>query len=246
MAKPTAIFFDFGGTLDCPSHWLDRFVKHYRAAGVEVERAELDPAFAYATQAGYAAGEPIQRFRLGDLIRFLVGNQFEYLRAQGPAAIRQRLQAMEPRQRFRTVEKIHDSFLKETLEGLADSREILKRLRPDYRLGVISNWYGNLDAIIAEAGMKRLIDAVIDSTRVGAFKPDPTIFVAALKELRVPAAEAVMVGDSIAKDCAPAHEVGMRTVLLRGPAPEPDGIASLALAPDYIISSLEELVEFKW
>lgn len=247
MAQPNAILFDFGGTLDCPSHWLDRFLKHYRAAGIDIARDELDAAFDFATKAGYAAGKPIQRFKLGDLVRFLVGNQFEYLRRSGPDAIRQSLDEKNPRERFQLVERIRDSFLNETTAGLAHSREILTRLKPSFKLGVISNWYGNLDAIVAEAKMDRLLDAVIDSTRVGAFKPDPAIFTAAVKALRVQPRDAAMVGDSLLKDCAPAHKIGMRTVLLR--AIGSDMLAAHAgngFAPDYTIDSLDELLELKW
>ncbi len=247
MARPSTILLDFGGTLDCPSHWLDRFLRHYRAAGVEIEREELNPAFDHATRTGYAAGQPIQRFGLGDLVRFLVGNQFEYLRRGGPAPLRARLEIMTPRERLSLAEKIRGSFLGETVKGLAHSREILGCLRGQYRLGVVSNWYGNLDVVIEEAGMARLVDAVIDSARVGRFKPDPAIFMTALKDLHVPAAEAVMVGDSLEKDCVPARRVGMRTVLLRVPGPAAAGANSRAChIPDYIIGSLDELVEFRW
>lgn len=247
MPKPTAILFDFGGTLDCPSHWLDRFLAHYLATGIRIEREELDPAFDFATKAGYAAGKPMERFKLGDLVRFLVGNQFEYLRSSGPERIREWLAAMDSRERFETVERIRDSFLKETADGLAHSREILTRLKRAYKLGIVSNWYGNLDAIIAEAGMGRLVAAVIDSTRVGAFKPDPAIFRAALKALKVQAGDAAMVGDSMLKDCAPAHQLGMRTVFLR--AIGCDAFAAHVgngFAPDYTISSLDQLLELKW
>src|ERR1700730_15499807 len=215
MPQPTAIMFDFGGTLDCPSHWLDRFLKHYRAAGFDLTRDELDAAFEFATKAGYAAGKSMERFKLGDLVRFLVGNQFEYLRAEGPDRLRESLSKMDSRERFRNVERIRESFLKETTDGLAHSKEILARLKPQCRLGVISNWYGNLEAIIAEAGMSRLFDSITDSTRVRAFKPDPAIFHAALKALGTSAHETPMVGDSMSKDMARAHRIGMRTVFLR-------------------------------
>src|ERR1700683_3752578 len=254
MSKPAALLFDFGGTLDCPSHWLDRFLAHYRAAGFEITREELDGAFDFATKAGYAAGKPIERFKLGDLIRFLVGNQFEYLRSEGPQRIRQSLETMDSRARFQSVERIRESFLKETTTGLARSREILTRLKSGYRLGVISNWYGNLDGILAEAGMTRIFDSVTDSTRVHAFKPDPVIFRAALKGLGTSADETAMVGDSVSKDLAPAHRIGMRTVWLRSKdadataaptAQSPDGIGD-NFAPDYTIDSLARMIDLAW
>ena len=248
VSKPAALLFDFGGTLDCPSHWLDRFLAHYRACGIEISREELDPAFTFATQAGYSGGKPLERFTLGDLVRFLVGNQFEYLRRDGPERVRAMIDQKNSRERFRIVERIRDSFLAETTAGLARNREILKRLKPHYKLGVVSNWYGNLDTIIAEAGMARLFDAVIDSTKVRAFKPDEAIFRAALSALKVRAEDTAMVGDSMPKDCAPAHRLGMRTVLIRSAGGAAVAAAQSAggIAPDYTIDSLEQLLELAW
>ena len=80
----SALLFDFGGTLDGPLHWLDRFLGEYRAVGIEITREELDRAFEHATQAGYRAGRVIRRFEMVDLVRFLVGNQVEFLAHQGP------------------------------------------------------------------------------------------------------------------------------------------------------------------
>ncbi len=255
MPKPTAILFDFGGTLDCPSHWLDRFLKHYRAAGFDITREELDPAFDFATKAGYAAGKSMERFKLGDLVRFLVGNQFEYLRGEGPDRFRESLSKMDSRERFKIVERVRESFLKETIAGLAHSKEILGRLKPHFKLGVISNWYGNLDAIIAEAGMSRLFDSITDSTRVRAFKPDVAIFQAALKTLGTTAHQTAMVGDSMSKDLAPAHRIGMRTVFLRSIGHEHEPATSTAqssngtgsnFVPDYSIDSIDEILTLQW
>jgi putative hydrolase of the HAD superfamily len=255
VPKPIAILFDFGGTLDCPSHWLDRFLRHYHACEFEISREQLDPAFDFATKAGYAAGKPMERFKLGDLVRFLVGNQFEYLRREGPEPVRNALDSMDARARFQSVERIRESFLKETVAGLARSREVLSRLKGSYRLGVISNWYGNLDAIVAEAGMGNLFDSITDSTRVRAFKPDLAIFRAALKALNTSAEGTAMVGDSMTKDMAPAHRIGMRTVLMRSSGDEGGAAASTAQAsggieagftPDYTIDSLAQMLDIDW
>jgi putative hydrolase of the HAD superfamily len=251
VSKPSAILFDFGGTLDCPSHWLDRFLAHYHSAGFEITREELDPAFDFATKAGYAAGKTIESFKLGDLVRFLVGNQFEFLRREGPGRLRESLEAMNSSALFKSVERIRESFLKETSAGLARSREILRRMKPDFKLGVVSNWYGNLDAIIAEAGMDRIFDAVIDSTRVRSFKPDSAIFRAALKALGTEASKTAMVGDSITKDLIPAHRIGMRTVFMRSAGSALQPVQSRDdtegnFTADFAINSLTEVPGIQW
>ena len=255
MSKPAALLFDFGGTLDCPSHWLDRFLKHYHACGFDLAREELDAAFDFATKAGYAAGKAIERFKLGDLVRFMVGNQFEYLRGEGPEKLREVLGKMDSRERFRAVERVRESFLKETADGLARSKQILARLKPQFRLGIISNWYGNLENLLAEAGMSRLFDAVIDSARVGVRKPDEAIFRIALTKLRTEPLQTAMVGDSMNKDMAPAHRIGMTTVFLRSLGHEHEPAASPAqssngsganFTPNHTIDAIEELLNLAW
>jgi putative hydrolase of the HAD superfamily len=82
-----------------------------------------------------------------------------------------------------------------------------------------------------------LISASVSSSDHGFMKPHPEIFRAALDLMRVPAAEAAMVGDSLAHDVAGARGVGMRGILLaRGDVPE-------GMDPDIeVVRSLDELV----
>src|SRR5579863_5914333 len=144
MATITALLFDFGGTLDGPAHWLDRFLASYRAAGVEITRAELDPAFDDATRIGYGATRIVARFGLKDLVRFLVGHQFGYLRKGGPDPLRKVLDDAGAAGRHRMVEAVTNSFVRETSNGLAHSREVVGALKGRFKLGIVSNFYGNL------------------------------------------------------------------------------------------------------
>src|SRR5271168_201315 len=170
MATITALLFDFGGTLDGPAHWLDRFLAAYRLAGAEISRAELDPAFDHATRTGYGATRIITRFRLTDLVRFLVGHQFEYLRQSGAPKVRAMLDEGGAKGRHRIVEDVTSSFVRETTAGLEHSREVIAGLKGRFRMGVVSNFYGNLDRILADARLERFFDTVADSSRVGIFK----------------------------------------------------------------------------
>ena len=94
-------------------------------------------------------------------------------------------------------------------------REALQRLRAaGFRLGVVSNSEGTVEAMLESVGLRPLLDTVVDSAVVGVVKPDPRIFQIALDRLDVAAAEAVMVGDSPSADVAGARAVGARAVLL--------------------------------
>lgn len=242
MASITALLFDFGGTLDGPAHWLDRFIASYRAAGVDISRAELDPAFDHATRTGYGATRIVARFGMTDLVRFLVGHQFEYLRKSGPDQLRATLENSGAAGRHRLVEAVTNSFVRETAAGMSHSRDIVAPLKSRFKLGVVSNFYGNLDRVLEEAKLDRLFTAVADSSRIGIFKPDLGIFEAALKKIQCAPESVAMIGDSMGKDCAPARKLGMRTVWLRT---EPrDGEDSVAA--DVTIRSIDEVGRIEW
>jgi putative hydrolase of the HAD superfamily len=109
-------------------------------------------------------------------------------------------------------------------------------------MGVVSNFYGNLDRILAEAKLDRFFTAVADSSRVGIFKPEPGIFEAALKKLQCAPESVAMIGDSLSKDCAPARKLGMHAVwFCSEPRPNEDSDAA-----DVTIRSIDEVARIQW
>jgi putative hydrolase of the HAD superfamily len=83
------------------------------------------------------------------------------------------------------------------------------------QLGLISNSHRSLDSFQEHFELDGLIDFAISSSQHGYMKPHPSIFQAALKLAGVPAAEAMMVGDSLTQDIEGAMRVGMSGVLVR-------------------------------
>lgn len=219
MTTLRALLFDFGGTLDQPIHWLDRFLAYYRACGLELDRAQLEPAYDCATKTAYGAVEAMRERGLSETVRFLVGLQLDHLSRFGPEHVREELTRVGQSGNERLRDRISAAFSEESFCGMARSREVLLVLSSRFRLGVVSNFYGNLDRVLAEARLSELMDVTVDSAKVGIFKPDPRIFGEALDALGFSAqpAQAAMVGDSPVKDCAPAHRAGLKTIWLCGP-----------------------------
>jgi FMN phosphatase YigB (HAD superfamily) len=119
---------------------------------------------------------------------------------------------------------------------------LLRRLRPRFRLGVVSNFDYTPTArtILERAGVTDLFDAVLVSDEVGWRKPARPIFEAALRRVGVGAAEAVFVGDRADIDVAGAQAVGCAAVWLNpGAEALPEGIQP----PDWEIRDLGELGE---
>jgi putative hydrolase of the HAD superfamily len=135
-------------------------------------------------------------------------------------------------------EEIAERFCVQTECTLERNAQLLKRLKPVYRLGVISNFYGNVATLCREAALADSLDLIIDSARVGVSKPDPEIFRIALSKLDLAPAQAIFIGDSYERDIAPARQLGMKTIWLKGPNPRIPGNAERA---DFEILSLMEL-----
>jgi putative hydrolase of the HAD superfamily len=111
-----------------------------------------------------------------------------------------------------------------------DAPAVLRDLRGlRLRLVVASNWDCSLPGVLEQAGLAALIDGVVTSAAVGATKPDPRLFEAALEVAGCDAAEAVHVGDSLENDVAGARAAGIAPVLLdRSGAADHDGVTAIA------------------
>jgi len=103
-------------------------------------------------------------------------------------------------------------------------------------LAVVSNWDVSLHDVLDGLGWTQRFAAVITSAELGAAKPDPRPFHAALDVLGVAPADAVHVGDDLEADVAGARAAGVHGVLLaRDSTP--------AAPPDVpVVSSLDALL----
>ncbi len=97
----------------------------------------------------------------------------------------------------------------EAEQAFARNRPLLQALAGRYRLGIVSNFYGNLDAVCRSAGLAPTFAVMVDSQRVGAEKPDPAIFKAALEPLHAKPETTLFIGDSLKRDREGARRMGM-------------------------------------
>jgi 2-haloalkanoic acid dehalogenase type II len=118
----------------------------------------------------------------------------------------------------------------------------LDALRGRVKLAVVTNGMEQhqrtkLDA----AGLTGRFDAIVSSQAVGASKPDPAIFRAALERLGCRADQAVMVGDNPLRDIAGAQQAGLRAVWI-----DRDGGDARGVVPDARITDLGGLAALGW
>jgi putative hydrolase of the HAD superfamily len=217
-----AVLFDFGGTLDANGvAWKERFFRLYRDEGVKITPERFEPIF-YAADDALVGAVPAS-LPLRDMVVKLV---------QGVT------QALDLRD-LTLVERIAKRFIEETLEQLSVNSSMLGRLSRRYRLGVVSNFYGNLATVCHEAGLSPFLTVVVDSACVGYVKPDPRIFFTALAELGVAPAQALFVGDSLRRDMAGARAIGMPHVWLAPKTPQGEGPCC---PNDRVVQTLDELL----
>lgn len=216
-----AILFDFGGTLDADGvAWKERFFRLYREKGVAVSSERFAQAFYKADDA--LVGRIPSDLPFGDTVTRLAQGVALELAVQDPAM----------------VACITHRFIDDASKHLTAAAGILRRLSSRYRLGIVSNFYGNLSAVCREVGLSPFLAVVIDSTVAGVCKPNPEIFHAASRALQVEPPQVAFVGDSLQRDMAGARAVGMAHVWL---TPEPFQDGEACCSDDPVIHGLEEV-----
>ena len=141
------------------------------------------------------------------------------------------------------------SYLSPLLEDLYDrtkaetsrSREVLRQLKAQTPLVLVSNFYGNISVVLREFGLDQMFQSVIESAVVGVRKPDPRIFLMGAEALQLDPSQVTVVGDSLSKDILPARRAGCQTVWLKGEGWTKDE-ETMASEADRIIRSLDELL----
>ncbi len=87
--------------------------------------------------------------------------------------------------------------------------DVLEKLQPRFRLAVISNFDGRLRMILEQLGVSKFFRRIFISSEIGTDKPDPLIYLRAVKLLGVEPNEALHVGDDPERDWKGATAAGL-------------------------------------
>ncbi len=202
-----ALLLDFGGTIDTDGvHWNEKFSRAYRETGIVLPRNEFDAAYRRAEAqmgAGIVGSEDgLHRTLLAQVtLQFVeLGKSKKVQQSDLPA---------------QAIVRIADSCFRDVRETVQRQVPLLLEWSGCCALALVSNFYGNLEAVVQDLGVARYFRTVIDSAVVGVRKPDPRIFQIALEALGCAPDEALVVGDSYDRDIVPAKSLGCKTVWLR-------------------------------
>lgn len=82
-------------------------------------------------------------------------------------------------------------------------------------LGILSNFDSRIHGVLDVLELSKFFTSVTISTEVGAAKPSPEVFEAALSKHQCPASAAWHIGDSLREDYEGAKTAGLRGILLK-------------------------------
>jgi HAD superfamily hydrolase (TIGR01549 family) len=224
------LLFDFGGTLDANGvAWKERFYSHYRAEGLDMTPDAFQPCF-FAADSSLVGKLPIETDLSATVHAVTANLEIELARVAAGSGDRQR------------SERVAARFLSQASAAFARNRPVLEALRQRYRLGVVSNFYGNLQAVCQSANLASLFLVLVDSHVVGAEKPDPAIFHAALDALGASPERTALVGDSLRRDREGARRTGMGFIWMMTEGIDCEEHTSVEPDADYRIAQLPDLM----
>jgi len=222
-----AILFDFGGTLDTDGiHWSELFWETYVHFHIPVTKENLREAFIYSEKKIANVIKP--EFSMKKTLEKQLLYQLEYLQDKHYL----------PSYYSFIIDELSEYCYRYVIHTIMKSKELLENLSSQYSLGLISNYYGNLETVLQELSLKKYFSSVIDSAKLGIRKPDKQIFKVALNDLAMVPQEVIMIGDSYENDIIPAKSIGCFTIWVQNKAwqePVENGSA------DFKIESITEL-----
>lgn len=124
-----------------------------------------------------------------------------------------------------------------------EAHTVLTVLSKRYQLGAIANQADGLAERLAHWNLLSCFSLLISSWDYQVMKPDKRLFEIALEKAKCSAQEAVMIGDRLDNDIAPAKALGMRTIWIQQGFGALQHPLSPADTPDYTIGSLRDLAD---
>jgi len=230
------VIFDYGGTIDTNSrHWAEVLWEKYKELQVPVDKPVFREAYVHGerTLARQPLVKPEDNFY--DVLRIKTRVQMDWLVENG----------ILPREKAvaeNYASRIADACYAYVLEVLKRTRPVVKTLSEHYKLVLVSNFYGNIQAVLKDFGLDGFFSRIVESSVVGVRKPDPAIYRLGVEAMGLPAGQVLVVGDSFSKDVVPAKKVGCKVAWLKGEGwgnEETDD--SL---PDVVITDLPDLLPY--
>jgi putative hydrolase of the HAD superfamily len=200
--KLKALLFDFGGTLAFLDYEL--LAREFSREGRRLDALALE----HAEYAGRAA---IDQHLMGKSGQAVGGAYEQFFRGWMEAAGIPEEEFRECAARFAAIHR-EATLWRVVRPGTFESLEAFKSA--GYKLAIVSNAEGQVEADAKRFGLAPYFDVIIDSHIVGVAKPDPRIFQIALERLGVGSDEVKFTGDIYSIDVEGARAAGIEARLI--------------------------------
>lgn len=217
------IFFDFGGTLDDDGVcWRKRFYPIYLKNGFDISYDDFSKAF-FNSDDNLAVRHRLKNLGFNETVLLQVKDVLDYLKVNDE----------------KLVQKIANEFIDYSKKNINQNIPLLKYLlSKNIKLGIISNFYGNLESVLESLGIRKYFEVIADSGVIGEIKPSPIIFEYALNTIGAKPYNSAMVGDAHHRDIIGAHNMGMYHFYITNETPQK------CCEKLYTIKNIRELIKY--
>ena len=202
------VIFDYGGTIDSRGvHWSEVIWDGYCDAHVAVTKEQFRECYVFAERELAKVRHILPHHNFHDLLLIKMRIELGYLAGQGLL----NADCIEP-----LAAKIALYCYRAARSSVEEARPVLEALYARYPMVLVSNFYGNVESVLADFDLRRYFRDIIESAVVGVRKPDPKIFQLGVDALGLKPEEVLVIGDSYKKDIVPAESIGCHVLWLKG------------------------------
>jgi putative hydrolase of the HAD superfamily len=147
----------------------------------------------------------------------------------------------ERRDLSRILAQLYRGISRKRLRPYPDVKRVLDRLRPRYRMAVISDAQPSYALPeIKAVGLDGYFDPIIISADYGCRKPDSRLFSNSLQIMRLTPAEVIYVGNDMYRDIYGASRLGIKTLFVESN----QGAKSYGnVVPDYLAPQFKDIIK---
>jgi putative hydrolase of the HAD superfamily len=207
--KVKGIVLDYGGTIDTNGiHWAEVIRASYEALQIPASKEAFRQAYAAAERKLATQRIILPHHNFWHVLRLKAEAQLQWLAANGCLPAGDDCPT-------RYAASIADWCYASAQTSINAARPVLKKLSERYPLFLVTNFYGNIEAVLKDFYLREYFDSITESAVAGVRKPDPAIFRLAIERSGLAPGELAVVGDSYDKDVVPATAVGCQTIWLK-------------------------------
>lgn len=224
------LILDYGATIDSNGkHWSEVLWEGYCQCSLPITKEQFREAYIYTER--YVSFNPVVQpdYNFFELMQVRVGIQMDFLIQQDWLSEEILLTTLKVLSEGEVpivddVRELAQHFV-DIIAGYCydyarrctlEATSLIEKISDRYECALVSNFYGNLKAVLQDFGLSRCFRFVIDSAEVGVRKPDPAIFQLAIDKLGLRPEEITVIGDSYRKDILPAVSLGCKAIWIKG------------------------------